>query len=82
VSHTAGSIPEEEKMVRYWVGHVGKTDDFGDEIVDTFIDGKTLQGPWAMMTPKSAAMHGVGRLGTGYGQMYKLKNGKWLKVEG
>ena len=69
--------------VQYWLGSVGKVDDFEDSISDEIIDCKTIYGPWALMTPKSFEKCGVGRLGTGYGQRYKKQSdGKWLKIEG
>jgi hypothetical protein len=36
-------------------------------------DGKTRMGPWANMCEKHWATHGVGRLGTGYGQKLVTK---------
>ena len=74
----------------YWLGPVGKVDDFGDKISDELIDAATQQGPWALMTPKSWKTHGKGQLGLGKGQRFKkqkdnpedLKWGTWLKVEG
>jgi hypothetical protein len=67
----------------YWLSPVGGFDDFDDPIKDEIIDGKTQMGPWALMTPKSYAEYGIGRLGTGFGQRYKLQSdGKWLKIEG
>jgi hypothetical protein len=69
--------------VRYWTGDVPAEDDFGVEIKDVFVDGRTVQGPWAFMAPASWRMYGVGAYGTGYGQRYvKAANGKWMKVEG
>lgn len=68
-----------------WVGLVPPKDDFGDPIVDEFIDGKTKYGPWACMTLASWGVHGVGHpLGTGVGQRYKRDpdSGHWVKVEG
>ena len=66
----------------YWAGKIGETDDFGELITDTFIDGKTTIGPWAIMTPASWLRYGVG-CGTGKGQRYeKTASGRWLKVEG
>lgn len=66
----------------YWIGTVEAKDDFGETIEDTFIDGKTNRGPWAIMSPKSFKKHGVG-LGTGLGQKYKRQpDGRWLKIEG
>jgi hypothetical protein len=41
--------------------------DFCDE-VDAIIDGATLYGPWAYMCETCYGLHGVGKLGTGYGQ--------------
>jgi hypothetical protein len=67
---------------QYWLSPVGEVDDFEDKISDEIIDGKTIYGPWALMTPISIKIHGVGRLGTGYGQRYKKQSdGKWLKVD-
>lgn len=69
-----------------WSGPLPKKDDFGDEYKDVMYDGKTRQGPWANMTEKSWLVHGIGRLGTGYGQKYfRDDSGKWvrwIKVEG
>jgi hypothetical protein len=72
-----------EAAQKFWMGTVPKKDDFGQEITDEFIDGKTTQGPWGFMTPDSWEEHGIGKLGTGLGQKYKKQeNGKWLKIEG
>jgi hypothetical protein len=67
---------------RYWVGNVGEFDDFGDRIKDEFIDGRTWGSKWAIMTPMSWKVHGLGKLGTGYGQRYNKTPEGWLKVEG
>jgi hypothetical protein len=68
---------------KYWMGHIGPTDDFGQPIKDTVYDGKTRMGPWAMMTPSSWRTYGVGQTGTGFAQKYeKQDDGRWLKVEG
>lgn len=68
---------------KYWMGTISANDDFGDKIEDTFYDAKTLQGPWAIMTPKSFRLKSYGTLGTGFGQKYeKQADGKWLKTEG
>ena len=70
-------------MKKYWTGNIGKTDDFGKPITDIVYDGKTVMGPWAMMTPVSWMVYGVGKTGTGYGQKYQRQDdGRWLKVEG
>ena len=67
---------------RYWSGPVKLHDDFGVPIVGTFIDGRTKQGPWAIMTLTSFKQHGVG-LGTGLGQKYQIQEDRrWLKIEG
>jgi hypothetical protein len=66
----------------YWKGSDPIKDDFDVRIIDTFVDGKTKQGPWAMMAPSSFQLYGVG-LGLGKGQKYqKQGDGKWLKIEG
>jgi hypothetical protein len=85
VGANAHSFFSEEKTMkkRYWMGHIGQTDDFGNTIQDEFVDGKTRMGPWGIMTPTAWRAHGVGRFGTGFGQRYqKQDDGRWLKVEG
>jgi hypothetical protein len=67
--------------IKTWMGSVPKQDDYGQKIEDEFIDGKTKEGPWAMMTPVSFAINGVG-LGTGKGQRYKKEGSRWIKIEG
>lgn len=49
-------------------------------IEDEYIDGKTKSGPWANMCIPCWKKHGVGKLGTGFGQKYDAKTGK--KIEG
>lgn len=83
-------IREEVKNVlketgNIWYGTVSDKDDFGDKIVDTFIDSRVAGGgSWALMTPRSWKKYGMSKkLGTGYGQMYKKgENGKWVKIKG
>ena len=65
-----------------WMGGVPEKDDFGEKIIDEFIDGKTRMGPWAMMTPDTWNRMGVGKFGTGFGQKYKKVGDDWVKVEG
>lgn len=66
----------------YWLSPVGQRDDFGSHVRTIIIDGKTKQGPWALMTPESFASFGVG-LGLGLGQKYvRQTDGRWLKTEG
>ena len=73
------SINEKDE---YWLSPVGEVDDFGNTIEDIIIDGKTKQGPWALMTPKSFEENGI-KLGIGFGQKYQQQeDGKWLKIEG
>lgn len=70
------------KKTVYWHGIIEENDDFGDEVKDVIIDGRTNMGPWAMMTEKSFKRYGVG-LGQGKGQKYKKQaDNNWLKVEG
>ena len=70
-------------MAKYWLSSLDIEDDFGDRYDTVMIDGRTKKGPWANMTQRSWAKHGVDRFGTGFGQRYeKQANGKWLKVEG
>ena len=45
----------------------------------TFVDGRTVMGPWAVMCEKCHAQFGVG-VGTGKGQRYSADSKK--KVEG
>jgi hypothetical protein len=68
----------------FWTGPVPFKDDFGQRVVDEFIDGVTKMGPWATMTPWSWERYGASKaLGTGLGQRFKKQpDGMWLKVEG
>lgn len=66
----------------YWIDDVPEYDDFGHKIKDQFIDGKTKRGSWAFMTPDAFIIHGCGKLGVGYGQLYKKTTDGWLKIEG
>jgi hypothetical protein len=69
--------------LKYWMGHISERDDFGKKIEEEFIDGKTKLGPWAIMTPATWRLKGVGGLGLGRGQRYKKTvDGRWVKVEG
>lgn len=72
----------EQKAPKYWMSGLEPADDFGIPITDTFYDGKTALGPWAIMTPRSWRQY-CGKVGTGYGQKYeKQADGRWLKTEG
>lgn len=68
----------------YWMGStINDLDDFGRPITDTFYDGKTITGQWAIMSPLSWQIHGMAKIGVGLGQRYKKqKDGRWLKVGG
>jgi hypothetical protein len=73
---------EEKPKCKYWHGPVKSVDDLGHPISDTFIDGATTFGPWAIMSPSTHRQYGKG-LGLGRGQKYeKQADGMWLKVEG
>ena len=47
---------------------------------DTYIDGKTKQGPWAYMCLSCYKAFGVG-LGLGKGQVFDVKTGEQLSVK-
>jgi hypothetical protein len=69
-------------MKKFWMGTVPEQDDFGQPIIDTFVDGKTVYGQWAFMAPFSYGKYGVG-LGLGKGQQYiKQPDSRWMKVAG
>jgi hypothetical protein len=75
--------PAATKPATYWLSPVGELDDFGDRVAGVIIDGKTKHGSWALMTPHSWSLHGIGQLGIGLGQRFERQtDGKWLKVEG
>lgn len=50
-------------------------------IGEEMYDAKTIYGPWANMCVNCFNTIGVG-LGTGLGQMYRLKDGKYVKEAG
>jgi hypothetical protein len=52
--------------VKRWNGTIPNCDFCGTR---GFVDGKTKQGPWAVMCPPCAAAHGIG-IGPGIGQEY------------
>lgn len=69
--------------MKTWIGPVPPEDDFGRAITDEFVDGRTIMvSRWALMNPESWAVNGCGRLGTGFGQRYRKRDTKWVKVEG
>lgn len=68
---------------KYWSGQIGPNDDFDRPIEDVFIDGRTAQGSWAIMSLESWERYGYHRLGMGCGQRYeKQPDGRWLKTDG
>lgn len=68
--------------VKKWLGSAPeKCDLCGAKITETFIDGRTVMGPWAKMCNNCHTMFGVG-LGTGFGQRYKKNGTDWIKTEG
>jgi len=62
-----------------WTGEVDNCDICTNEFADTFIDGATVDGPWALMCIECWELYGIG-LGIGRGQMYDLKTK--VKIEG
>lgn len=77
----------DSKPRKRWLGDIPtKCDVSGDPITDTFIDGRTVMGPWAIMHPKTHKIYGVG-LGIGSGQRYVREtdadgNAHWYKDAG
>jgi hypothetical protein len=66
---------------KVWIGSVPEFDDFGEKIVDEFIDGKLMVMPgWAIMSPISFKRYGMGILGTGKGQCYKKQGENWVQI--
>lgn len=70
------------KNATEWQGTPPTTCDCCDcKITVAFVDGATKMGPWGMMCLGCHRTLGVG-LGTGRGQKYELRGGKWMCVEG
>lgn len=68
--------------VKRWIGSVPANCDICHEpISKTFIDGRTVYGPWAYMCSVCHSQVGVG-LGTGKGQKYEQDGESWIKVAG
>lgn len=66
----------------YWIGEVDTCNMCGQYIKNSFVDGATRQGPWAIMDLRCHRIHGRG-VGKGLGQVYRQQEGgRWLKVEG
>jgi hypothetical protein len=68
----------------FWVGIPPSNCDItGEGLSREFIDGKTKNGPWAIMSPTTWSKYGCGRLGVGFGQRYvRQLDGRFKKVEG
>jgi hypothetical protein len=67
----------------YWLSPLSGCDICSGSFEAVMYDAKTKQGPWGNMCQKCYVKHGVGRLGTGFGQKYeKQADGRWLKTEG
>lgn len=68
---------------KFWCGAAPAQCDICQEaITDTFVDGKTMMGPWANMCLICHRQEGRG-LGMGCGQKYqKQADGRWLKIGG
>ncbi len=69
-----------------WIGTIPTVYQITDtKITNEFIDGRTLNGAWAIMHPDAHKKYGCG-LGTGRGQKYRLvvqhDDKSWVKVEG
>ena len=68
--------------VKWLGGHV--CDICGRDCGDFLVDGRTHDGPWAVMCTDCALTHGVG-LGRGKGQLYRLRkepDGDYVKIAG
>lgn len=65
---------------RKWIGKIPDYDFAERRITDTFIDGRTCYGSWAIMHPDTHAEAGCG-LGVGRGQKYQWQGGGWYRVD-
>lgn len=68
------------KFSDQWLGHQ-YCDICGFEKPNVLIDGRTTDGPWALMCGNCFDIYGAG-LGTGLGQKYVKQGDKYIKVEG
>lgn len=67
---------------KYWTGSPPESCDLCHKPIGiTFIDGKTINGPWAILCPFCHFAYGYG-LGTGRGQRYARTPSGWLKTSG
>jgi hypothetical protein len=66
---------------RYWLSPA-KCDVCNNTTMPQMVDGKTHQGPWALMCGPCYKVLGVG-IGQGNGQLYdRQSDGKYLKTAG
>lgn len=67
----------------HWIGNIPEKCDICERpIKKEFIDGATMQGPWAIMCSMCHRMYGLG-IGTGKGQLFqKQKDSSFKKVDG
>lgn len=69
---------------RFWMGLAPHRCDVCEcelDKQDSFVDGKTAFGPWAVMCLTCHRDHG-GKLGVGLGQRYERRDGRWEKTGG
>lgn len=68
--------------MRRWCGQIPDCQICKKPTTDVFVDGKTVNGPWAYMCVSCHKVHGRG-FGLGKGQKYQKKpDGSFTKVEG
>lgn len=72
-----------DEPLKEWLGTPPSSCDICRKpIIDSFIDGRTVHGPWANMCPTCFKREGVG-LGTGHGQHYGMTpTGGFVKIGG
>ena len=69
-----------EKKQKIWAGSPPTKCDYCNLLIaDTFIDGMTVQGCWAIMCTKCFLTYGVG-IKDGCGQAYTQDGEVWKKV--
>ena len=70
------------KEKKVWCGSKPELCDICKQpIQDSFIDGKTIHGPWGIMCCDCHLKHGVG-FGVGKGQQYKKEGETFAKIFG
>jgi hypothetical protein len=86
VEAVSTSLPPGRKRQVFWQGAADKCEfcekPIAQEVGTKIVDGRTRDGPWALMDMACHKLHGVGT-GTGHGQVYQRQtDGRWLKIEG